>query len=65
MGKSCILIPSYSGDHKGKHCPNLNYMIPTIVRNGTRQRELQKSKVITVQEMKELKMDCDLLVKNS
>lgn len=65
MTKSYILIPSYSGGHKGKHCPNLNDMIPTVVRNGTWQRKLENSKVITVQEMKELKMDHDLLVKKS
>lgn len=30
MEKSYVLIPSYSGSHKGKHCSNLNCVAPTV-----------------------------------
>lgn len=61
MGKSYILIPPYSGNHKRKHHSNLNCAAPAVGRNEAWQRKLHKTEVITVQEMKEQKMRCDLL----
>lgn len=56
MTKSYVLIPSYSGSHKGKHCSNLNCVAPAVGGNEALQRKLQKTELVTVQEMKEQKM---------